>query len=231
MDGSLTTADATLSALSLSDITLVPAFAPGATAYTATTRLSSTTVTIAISQGQNGATGRITTPADADLNASGHQVNLAEDADTVITITVTSSNGDSMRTYTVTVTRQPAIEADATLSVLALSGGITLAPAFDPRTTAYAATTTATTTTVTATASQSGANMDIDPDDADTNTTDHDVNLAEGDTVITVTVISSNGDATRTYTVTVTREAANGNRSAPPRQKTCGQSRRRAGSG
>ena len=170
VDGSLTAADATLSALSLSDITLVPAFAPGATAYTATTRLSSTTVTIAISQGQNGATGRITAPADADLNASGHQVNLAEDADTVITITVTSSNGDSMRTYTVTVTRQPAIEDDATLSVLALSGGITLAPAFDPRTTAYAATTTATTTTVTATASQSGANMDIDPDDADTNT-------------------------------------------------------------
>ena len=219
VDGSLTGADATLSSLTLSDITLVPAFAPGATAYTATTRLSSTTVTIAISQGQNGATGRITAPTDADLNASGHQVTLAEDADTVITVTVTSSNGDSMRTYTVTVTRQPATEADATLSVLALSGGITLVPAFDPRTTAYAATTSLSSTTVTATASQSGANMDIDPDDADTNTTDHDVNLAEGDTVITVTVISTNGDSTRTYTVTVTREAANGNRSAPPPPK------------
>ena len=219
VDGSLTAADATLSSLSLTGITLVPAFAPGATAYTATTRLSSTTVTIAISQGQNGATGRITTPTDADLNASGHQVTLAEDADTVITVTVTSSNGDSMRTYTVTVTRQPATEADATLSVLALSGGITLVPAFAPGTTAYAATTSLSSTTVTATASQSGANMDIDPDDADTNTTDHDVNLAEGDTVITVTVISTNGDSTRTYTVTVTREAANGNRSAPPPPK------------
>ena len=217
--GSLTAADATLSSLSLTGITLVPAFAPGATAYTATTRLSSTTVTIAISQGQNGATGRITAPTDADLNASGHQVTLAEDADTVITVTVTSSNGDSMRTYTVTVTRQPATEADATLSVLALSGGITLVPAFAPGTTAYAATTSLSSTTVTATASQSGANMDIDPDDADTNTTDHDVNLAEGDTVITVTVISTNGDSTRTYTVTVTREAANGNRSAPPPPK------------
>ena len=219
VDGSLTVADATLSSLTLSDITLVPAFAPGATAYTATTRLSSTTVTIAISQGQNGATGRITAPTDADLNASGHQVTLAEEADTVITITVTSSNGDSMRTYTVTVTRQPAIEADATLSVLALSGGITLVPAFSPRTTAYAATTSLSSTTVTATASQSGASMDIDPDDADTNTTDHDVNLEEGDTVITVTVISTNGDSTRTYTVTVTREAANGSRSAPPPPK------------
>ena len=98
--------------------------------------------------------------------------------------------------------------ADATLSSLTLSGGITLVPAFTPGTTAYAATTSLSSTTVTATASQSGANMDINPDDADTNTTDHDVNLAEGDTVITVTVISTNGDSTRTYTVTVTRQVA-----------------------
>ena len=108
VDGSLTVADATLSALSLSGITLVPAFAAGTTAYAATTSLSTTTVTIAISQGQNGATGRITAPTDADLNASGHQVTLAEDADTTITVTVTSSNGDSTRTYTVTVTREAA---------------------------------------------------------------------------------------------------------------------------
>ena len=113
VDGSLTGADATLSSLSLSGITLDPAFAPGTTAYAATTSLSSTTVNIAISQGQNGANGRITAPTDADLNASGHQVTLAEDADTVITVTVTSSNSDSMRTYTVTVTRQAATDSTA----------------------------------------------------------------------------------------------------------------------
>ena len=113
VDGSLTAADATLSALSLSDITLVPAFAPGTTAYAATTSLSSTTVTIAISQGQNGANGRINAPNDADLNESGHQVTLAEDADTVITVTVTSSNRNSMRTYTVTVTRVAAVDSTA----------------------------------------------------------------------------------------------------------------------
>ena len=110
VDGSLTAADATLSSLTLTGITLVPAFAAGTTAYAATTSLSSTTVTIAISQGQNGATGRITAPNDADLSESGHQVTLAEDADTVITITVTSINGDSTRTYTVTVTRQAATD-------------------------------------------------------------------------------------------------------------------------
>ena len=133
VDGSLTAADATLSSLTLTGITLIPAFAPGTTAYTATTSLSSTTVTIAISQGQNGATGRITAPADADLNASGHQVNLAEDADTVITITVTSSNGDSMRAYTVTVTRQAATDSTApTVSSATVSeDGATIDVVFD----------------------------------------------------------------------------------------------------
>ena len=113
VDGSLTGADATLSALSLSGITLIPAFTPGGTAYTATTSLSSTTVTIGISQGQNGATGRIAAPPDADLNESGHQVTL-DVGDTTITVTVTSSNSDATRTYTVTVTRvRPATDTTA----------------------------------------------------------------------------------------------------------------------
>ena len=112
VDGSLTGADATLSALSLSGITLIPAFTPGATAYTATTSLSSTTVTIGISQGQNGATGRIAAPPDADLNESGHQVTL-DVGDTTITVMVTSSNSDATRTYTVTVTRQVVTDTTA----------------------------------------------------------------------------------------------------------------------
>ena len=132
VDGSLTAADATLSSLTLSGITLVPAFVPGTTTYTATTSLSSTTVTIAISQGQNGATGRITAPNDADLNASGHQVTLGM-GDTTITITVTSSNGDSMRTYTVTVTRQVATDttAPAVDSAAVSTDGTTIDVVFD----------------------------------------------------------------------------------------------------
>ena len=133
VDGSLTGADATLSSLTLSGISLVPAFAPGTTAYAATTSLSSTTVNIAISQGQNGANGRITAPTDADLNASGHQVTLAEDADTVITVMVTSSNSDSMRTYTVTVTRQAATDSTAPTvdSAAVSSDGATIDIVFD----------------------------------------------------------------------------------------------------
>ena len=131
VDGSLTAADATLSSLTLTGITLVPAFAAGTTAYAATTSLSSTTVTIAISQGQNGATGRITAPNDADLSESGHQVTLAEDADTVITITVTSINGDSTRTYTVTVTRMDDTSAPRQSSAQVSTDGTAIHIVFD----------------------------------------------------------------------------------------------------
>ena len=132
VDGSLTGADATLSSLTLSGITLVPAFAPRTTAYTATTSLSSTTVTIAISQGQNGATGRITAPNDADLNESGHQAALGM-GDTTITVTVTSTNGDSTRTYTVTVTREAATDTTVPTvsSALVSADGTTVDIVFD----------------------------------------------------------------------------------------------------
>ena len=54
-----------------------------------------------------------------------------------VTIEVTAEDGETARTYTVTVTRAaPALSGDATLSGLALSG-ITLD--FDPAITAYTA--------------------------------------------------------------------------------------------
>ena len=55
------------------------------------------------------------------------------------------------------------------------------------------------------------------------------------DYVVEVQVTSGTGTrektATQTITVTVSASAISGNRSVPPRPKTCGQSRRRAGSG
>ena len=111
VDGSLTVADATLSALSLSAITLDQTFTAGAagtaiTSFTATTSLSSTTVTATATQ-SGGSSDVVIDPADADTNTTGHQVSL-DVGDTVITVTVTSANGNSMRAYTITVTREDA---------------------------------------------------------------------------------------------------------------------------
>ena len=107
VDGSLTGADATLSALSLNNgITLSPAFAAGTESYTASAAVASATVTATASQ-----TGAkvVISPADADTNTPDHQVPLVADENT-ITLTVTSSNGNSTRTYTITIERDDVVD-------------------------------------------------------------------------------------------------------------------------
>ena len=93
---------ATLSALTLSGAALKYTFAPGNTSYTADVdnSVSSTTVTATTSQ---TAASAVITPTDADSNTSGHQVNL-DVGDTVITVEVTSEDGNTTKTYAATVT-------------------------------------------------------------------------------------------------------------------------------
>ena len=50
----------------------------------------------------------VITPADADSNANGHQVNLTAGGDTEITVEVTAEDDNATETYTVTVTRAAA---------------------------------------------------------------------------------------------------------------------------
>ena len=111
VDGSNTGADATLSALSLSGITLDQTFTAGTavTSFTATMDAAPTTVTATLTATptQSGASVDID-PDDADANTTDHEVDL-DVGDTVITVTVTSSNGASTRTYTITVTRPAGI--------------------------------------------------------------------------------------------------------------------------
>ena len=114
IDGNVTDADATLSALSLSDTTLDPFFSPYVTQYTASAEahFRSTTVTARPSQNAPSNAAHVNIkPGDAFNFITGHQVALGA-GDTVITVVVTSTNGSSMRTYTVTVTREA---ADATV--------------------------------------------------------------------------------------------------------------------
>ena len=73
-------------------------------------------------------------PADADANTKGHQVNL-DLGDNEITVMVTSSDGSTVATYTVDVFRK---YGGAALSELTLSHG-TLNPAFDVGTRVYTA--------------------------------------------------------------------------------------------
>ena len=194
-------ADATLSALSLSGVTLSPAFASGTTAYTASVGHGVTETTVAASASDANAS------VDVKLNRLVDQdgvTTLVVGSGNVIAVVVTAQDGQTTQTYTVTVTR--AGSADATLSALSLSG-VTLTPAFAAGTTAYTTSVAhgVTETTVTASASDGNASVEVTPEGADDQTVGDQVALAVGETTISVEVTAQDGQTTRTYSVTVMR--------------------------
>ena len=193
--------DASLSALSLSGVTLTPAFASGTTAYAASVGHAVTETTVTATASDGNASVEVT-PEDADDGTSGNQVALGV-GETTISIEVTAEDGETTQAYTVTVTR--AGSADANLGALSLSG-VTLSPAFTSGTTTYTASVghAVTETTVTATLADAGAAYEVKLNGV----VDQDgiVPLAVGDgNVIVVVVTAQDGEMTTTYTVTVTR--------------------------
>ena len=197
-------ADATLSSLSLSGVTLTPAFTSGTTAYTASVGhgVMETTVTATASDANAGVEMKLNGVVDQD-----GVVGLVVGSANVIAVVVTAQDGGATQTYTVTVTR--AGSADATLSALSLSG-VTLTPAFAAGTTAYTASVehAVAETKVTATARAENASVEVTPEDADDQTLGDQVVLAVGETTISVAVTAEDGETTQTYTVTVTRAAS-----------------------
>ncbi len=105
VNGSLTTADATLSALTLSDVTLAQTFAPATEDYTATVVHAVTQTRVTASPTQSGATVAF---QDGNGNPLTNPVTLAVGA-TVIKAVVTAPDTTTTKTYTVTVTLAPAI--------------------------------------------------------------------------------------------------------------------------
>ena len=104
-------ADARLSALSLSGITLSPSFAADTLAYTASVDNAVDSTTVTATANDDGATLEIT-PGDADDTTDGHQVALGV-GDTTVSVTVTATDGASMQTYAVTVTRAEPVEVES----------------------------------------------------------------------------------------------------------------------
>ena len=198
-----TSNDATLSALSLSGVTLSRTFASGTTSYTANVAnsVSSTTVTATTNHASANA---VITPADADSVTPGHQVNLGV-GDTDVTVEVTAEDTTTTETYTVTVTRP---SNDATLS--ASLSGVTLSRTFASGTTSYTANVanSVSSTTITATPNHAGTGVRITGGGSSADDEPLTINLGVGDTVITVWVTAEDTTTTKTYTVTVTRAAA-----------------------
>ena len=130
----------------------------------------------------------------------------------VITVEVTAEDGQTMRTYSVTVTRPVSDNAylyDLTLSGIVLEHGSTFyPPGFSGLVFNYAPSVahSLTETTVTPRAYHSFASYVIKLDGV----TDADgvVALSVGRNVITIEVTAEDGETTKTYTITVTRAPA-----------------------
>ena len=224
--------DATLSALTLTDensnaIALTPTFESEWRSFTASVAYDVDEITIAPTANDGSADccdfldDTDTELTDADPDATGFQVALAEGANT-IKVKVTARGGMATDTYTVVVTREAAASTDATLSALTLTDGnsnaIALTPTFASGTTSYTASVANGVSRITVAPTANDGNADccdyLDGSDsvltdADTNATGFQVDLDEGDNTIKVKVTAEDGTTTATYTVTVTRAGAN----------------------
>ena len=191
--------DAKLSALTLSGVDF-GTFDSTITSYSArvTNSVSQTTVTPTVNH--SGASYAIKLGGATDADGV---VSLAVGT-SVITIQVTADDGNTVQTYTVTVTRAAPPSNDVTLSALSLSG--VDFGTFAAGTTSYMAVVAngVSQTTVTPTVNHSGASYVIKL--GGVTDADGTVSLSVGGNVVTVVVTAEDDSASQTYTVTVTRE-------------------------
>ena len=190
--------DATLKSLTLTGVNF-GTFSPHTTSYTAQIANSVTETTVTPTSNNSGATYVI--ELDGVEDADG-RISLAVGSN-IITVKVTAQDGQTTKTYTVTVTRAAPPSTDATLSALTLSE-IDFGT-FASGTLSYNAevTNNPTETTVTPTVNHSGATYVIKI--GGVTDADGTVTLERGSNVITVEVTAEDGTTKKTYTVTVTR--------------------------
>ena len=218
-------ASVSLSSLTLDGALLDPAFDPEVTLYTAQADAGISQVTVA-GMARDSAALVDVLPADADPNTAGHQVTVAEGAQTAVAVTVTAADGDISRHYWVVLDGPPVsggtdVQEVPGLTGLALDGLASLG--FTPAQHRYEAVKAAGVTMVTVIASSDDSDatvevlavrsddspLVIDTDDADPDTAGHQVALSEaGETLMLVLVTSADAKRQDVYVVLVRQPAA-----------------------
>jgi LEA14-like dessication related protein len=202
--------NANLSALALSAGTLSPVFAGATTSYTASVSNATSTVTLTPTVADSGRATVTVNGINVASGAASGNIALAVGANTVTTI-VTAEDGNTNKTYTVTITRAAPPSSNANLSNLALSQG-TLAPVFASGTTSYTASVAfaSSALTVTPTVADATASVMVNGVPVTSGNASGAIALAVGANTIT-TIVTAQDSSTKTYTTTVTRAAASGN--------------------
>ncbi len=198
--------NASLASMNPSVAPLSPAFAPGTTSYTLSVSNAVSTMTVRPVTSDAGATMTVNGAALVSGNTSA-PIALAEGTTTPISVQVTAQNGTTLKTYTITVTRAPSI--DASLAGMSLSSG-TLSPVFASPTISYSASVSNSTSTikVTPTTTDANATIKVNGTTVASGSASQNITLAVGTNSIFVVVTAQNGTTKKTYTITVTRVAS-----------------------
>ena len=196
--------DATLKALSLSGVTLEPAFDADTLMYEATVPFGVDETTVTATPTHEGVMAPTISGEDADGNTDGEQRALIVGANPAITITVTAENESTTISYVVTVKRSSSADAMLTMLDLSLAGGdaVALSPEFASNITTYAASVANTVTSVTVTSEPAVDETRVNGESV----SGGDAMLNDGENTIEVEVTSIDGSTTTTYTVKVVKE-------------------------
>lgn len=197
--------DATLSNLTINQVTLSPTFASGTINYTASVAYTVTSVNITPTVNQANATVKVN--GTATTSGSAQAVSLSVGSNS-IPVVVTAQDGSTTKTYTINVTRAVA-STDANLSNFTTSAG-TLSPTFSSGTTSYTASVAnnVTSLTVTPTTSSANSTVTVNGTTVTSGSTSGSIPLAVGNNTISTVVTAQDGSTTKTYTLTVTRATA-----------------------
>lgn len=127
----------------------------------------------------------------------------------VITIKVTSADGTTTKTYTVTIQRAPSSNAKLVNLALIEDDFVSVTPGFVPDTTSYTASVAKGTESIRVipTATDDTATITVNGTPVQSGATSDGISLSEGSNTITVLVTAEDGSTTMQYTVTVNRAA------------------------
>jgi gliding motility-associated-like protein len=195
-------ANANLSALSLSTGALSPTFNASTLTYTSAVANTVTTATVKPTAGDVNATVKVNgTTVTSGANSSPISLNVGTN---VINVVVTAQDGSTTKTYTVTVTR--AASSNASLATLTISRGA-LTPKFVSTTTSYTASVVngVTSMTVTPTAAAGTATITVNGTAVASGSASGAIALSVGANTITTLITAPDHTTTETYTLTVTR--------------------------
>ena len=213
-----------LRSLSVGTLVLSPAFDPEVTLYSATAPAGTQQITVDADTARVSSTAAVS-PEDADLGVAGHQVALAQGAQTVIAVTVTTADGAEGTYWAVVDVSGPGPseqEAEAPkLNGLAVDGVDDLG--FDPAITRYETTadadaeaatiitglhdTDATVQVITVHGDDPA--LTADNSDSDPDREGHQASLAaDGDTLVLVIVTSADGLRQQAYVILISPQTS-----------------------